>query len=208
MVPRLHEAVERMVFLGEDAAVNQRHTVYLSEKGLIRQDRCARFNGVAQLIGKAMKQASISDLEYNEVEGLYYLNGELFSGLAYSTRDGNFRDAEVSYVGGARSGRTREWYRPERLMLDEMYLDGGLHGYARRWYENGQLKKEGEYEHGVALWEKSWDEHGNLLKEFVLSEDSPNYRLLLKFREIRQSRTDSSGNSVSTKQDDLPPTHS
>ncbi|WP_141715807.1 toxin-antitoxin system YwqK family antitoxin [Burkholderia ubonensis] len=135
-----------------------------------------------------MDQVSIFDLEYNEDDGLYYINGELFSGLAYATRDGNFRDAEVAYVDGARSGRTLEWYRPGRLMLDEMYLDGVLHGLARSWHDNGKLEEEGEYEYGVALWRKSWDKHGNLLNEFTLSKESSNYRFLQAMRQIRQSQ--------------------
>lgn len=150
-----------------------------------------------------MDQVSIFDLEYNEDDGLYYINGEPFSGLAYATRDGNFRDAEVAYVDGARSGRTLEWYRPGRLMLDEMYLDGVLHGLARSWHENGQLEKEGEYEHGVALWEKSWDKHGNLLKEFTLSGDSPNYKYLQKMRQIHQSKVNA---PEAGEPGDLPPT--
>lgn len=137
-----------------------------------------------------MEQVNIFDLTYNEDDGLYYLNGELFSGLAYSMRDGAFRDAEISYENGTRSGLTREWYSPGHLALHETYFDGMLHGSARSWYENGQLEEEGEYEYGVVLWEKSWDESGNILSSYSLEKDSSQYEFLQKLREIYRSQTD------------------
>ncbi|MET9662628.1 hypothetical protein [Streptomyces sp. NPDC006510] len=128
----------------------------------------------------------MGDLDYDD-NCLAYIGDEPepFSGLAYSTQGNAFRDAEITYVNGLRHGPCREWYGPGRLALDEVYFDDALHGSARHWHKNGQLEEEGEYEYGVTLWEKSWDENGNLLKDYTMPEDSSDRKFLQGVRERR-----------------------
>jgi antitoxin component YwqK of YwqJK toxin-antitoxin module len=63
---------------------------------------------------------------------------------------------------------------------------------SREWHANGQLAEDGEYEYGIVLWEKQWDENGILTKDYALKEDDQDYRTLLRYR----ARHGSSGTGV------------
>ncbi|CAI8916514.1 MORN repeat variant [Pseudomonas chlororaphis] len=128
----------------------------------------------------------MSEIEYGE-DGLYRLGNAPFSGVAYSMENG-FRDVEISYLDGMRFGPTREWYKPGTLALEEMYYRDALHGRARSWHDNGQIAKEGKYEYGIAIWEKSWDEIGSLQESYLLKEGSSEYKLLQRLRDLHNQK--------------------
>jgi antitoxin component YwqK of YwqJK toxin-antitoxin module len=74
-------------------------------------------------------------------------------------------------------------------MADKTTAAGLLHGRARRWHENGQLAEDGEYEHGIAVWSKTWDEAGRLTEDYRVQEGDPDYRTLLENRRRDGRRT-------------------
>ncbi|SEM25163.1 hypothetical protein SAMN05660976_04605 [Nonomuraea pusilla] len=61
---------------------------------------------------------------------------------------------------------------------------GALHGRAREWHRNGQLAEDGEYEYGITLWAKQWDENGVLEEDYTLTESESDHRTLLHFRAL------------------------
>ena len=130
-----------------------------------------------------MKRVKASELEYPG-DGFYYLNQIPFTGIAITYSKGNWEKSAISYEEGLRSGPTVEWYQPGQKMIESSYFKGALHGRAQEWHRNGQLAEDGEYEYGITLWEKNWDENGVLKKDYVLKESDQNYQSLLKYRQI------------------------
>ena len=61
-----------------------------------------------------------------------------------------------------------------------------MYGNCRKWHANGQLAEDGNYEWGVRLNEKEYNEQGTLINEFVMDPADPTsqYRILLKFRDV------------------------
>ncbi|WP_060048285.1 toxin-antitoxin system YwqK family antitoxin [Burkholderia ubonensis] len=129
-----------------------------------------------------MQRILSSQLEYPG-DGLYYLNGEPFSGISYTLRDG-WEKSETEIRQGLQWGTTKEWYEPGRPMREATFFKGVLHGRAREWHKNGQLAEDGEYEYGITLWEKSWDENGGLLEDFQLTEEDEDFQVLQQYRAI------------------------
>jgi len=119
----------------------------------------------------------IEALDYRQ-DGYYYLDGKPFTGIGYSLFEDGRVAAEMEYREGLQDGRTREWYATGQMMVDSTLVEGGVHGHAREWHVNGVMAEDGEYDHGVALWTRKWDEQGKLVKEYVLSPTDPRYEAI------------------------------
>jgi hypothetical protein len=64
----------------------------------------------------------------------------------------------------------RIYYRNGQLRLENLELDGRLHGLCRTWHYNGQIADESKYDHGQ--WHglnRQWDEKGRLLGSFIIN---------------------------------------
>jgi hypothetical protein len=59
-----------------------------------------------------------------------------------------------------------------------------LHGRKREWHEDGRLAADGEYEHGIVLWEKKWDERGALVDDYALRDADPDAQTLRLYRRL------------------------
>jgi antitoxin component YwqK of YwqJK toxin-antitoxin module len=130
-----------------------------------------------------MKRALARTLEYQE-DGLYYLDNEPFTGVAFTLSKDGWEKAEMHYKQGLRWGPTKEWYAPGQPMVDSCFFKGVLHGRAREWHRNGQLAEDGVYEYGITRWEKKWDENGDLESDVVLKESDNAYQALLRQRKL------------------------
>jgi antitoxin component YwqK of YwqJK toxin-antitoxin module len=132
-----------------------------------------------------MRRVPRGELDYDARDGLHYLGGEPFTGIAFTVAPGaEWTKSEVSYQDGLRWGGTREWYAPGVLMVESSFLRDVLHGRAREWHRNGKLAEDGEYAYGIALWARTWDEEGRMLTSRVLEASDPAYARLLDFRRI------------------------
>lgn len=132
-----------------------------------------------------MRRVPRGDLDYDERDGLHYLEGEPFTGVAFTLgRGGDWTKSEVAYRDGLRWGDTREWYAPGVPMVASCFERDVLHGRAREWHRNGQLAEDGEYAYGIALWEETWDEDGRLLTSRTLEEGDPAHARLAELRRI------------------------
>ncbi|MGW3071324.1 toxin-antitoxin system YwqK family antitoxin [Kitasatospora sp. NPDC001132] len=118
-----------------------------------------------------------------EDDGLHYLDGAPFTGVAFTEKGGALR-SEATYREGLRWGPTKEWYPSGQPMVDSAFVRGALHGRAREWHRNGQLAEDGEYEYGIALWAKQWDENGVLEDDHTLTESNSDHQTLLRFRAL------------------------
>lgn len=115
-------------------------------------------------------------------EGIMWLEGEPFTGIA------EFRDAkggltgEYEYREGLKWGKSRAWYTPGVPFQEGEFFMGTGHGKHREWYRNGKLKEEVDYELGFVVRRKQWDEDGDLTEDYEIQETERKYKDLEKFR--------------------------
>ncbi len=81
-------------------------------------------------------------------------------------------------MDGLLSGRKRSWHHAGGLELEAECADGVYHGKVHEWYEDSRLSADALYEHGVKLRRQAWDESGNLIEDFTLSESDPAFGIL------------------------------
>lgn len=117
---------------------------------------------------------------------LYYLGGDLFAGWAqqvFEDTDHRYRYLKFEegkmvwqigyYSNGtlghdfrmkncANYGPSRMWRADGTPYIEGFYSPPGVkHGIQRRWFDNGVLAMEAEYDHGSLKYEKTYDEAGN-----------------------------------------------
>jgi antitoxin component YwqK of YwqJK toxin-antitoxin module len=114
--------------------------------------------------------------------------GKPFTGQATEFWPNGVLLSETEFVDGHQEGPSREWTKEGVLIAEENLRNGRLQGMFREWYPNGRPKKEGEYEWGVRLQEREWDEDGRLTKDYKLDESDPNYETIQKQRAWHAAR--------------------
>jgi hypothetical protein len=136
---------------------------------------------------KRRHRIPLDSLDYHDNDRRYYLDDKLFTGVAFTlNKDGKLK-SEVTYREGLPWGPTKEWYRTGQPMVDSTLVMGRLHGRAREWHANGQLAEDGEYEYGLTLWEKTWDENGRIVDDYQMKESDPDYQTLQHYRALYAS---------------------
>lgn len=123
------------------------------------------------------------DLEW---EGqLQTWNGEPFTGIEVWRFPNGAIESESTYKDGLKDGLSRTWDEHGQLRSQFTRRLGAMYGNCRKWHANGQLAEDGNYEWGVRLDEKGYNEQGTLINEFFMdpADSTSQYRVLLKFRE-------------------------
>lgn len=130
-----------------------------------------------------MKRVSAEQVSL-ERDGLYYCDGEPFTGVAFTLfRDGSPR-SESTYRDGLRWGEGKGWHKNGRLAAESVFFRDALHGTSREWSPDGQLISEIVCEFGITVHERSWDDDGNLIAEYHLTEGDPDEVRLQQMRAI------------------------
>lgn len=112
----------------------------------------------------------VRDLEMlqDEVGAWYYrFNGIPYTGFAYSMfpSNGNI-SGEYNFLKGYQEGIQKIWYPNGQLKTKYGMKNNIYHGKGKSWYESGILSYEGEYDMGKLIWSKSYNEKGELIKQF------------------------------------------
>ena len=108
----------------------------------------------------------------------YLYQGGAFTGIAVRTFEGQVL-SEYTYHNGARAGRCRTWDYEEGYLERDAFMRGNaLHGMAQEWYEFGQRKSLKQYEHGICTRGLTWDQFGNVVEVYRLTEADPLHRTL------------------------------
>ena len=134
-----------------------------------------------------MKRVSKDSLDYPG-DGWFYLDDEPFTGIAFSLYEDGTVESETEYQHGLAWGMDRGWFDPNQLQYEIEMQRGSVYGKKRIWYPDGKLKEEGDYEYGITLSRKTWDDDGNLVEDFELKETDSNFKLLEHFRDLRKNR--------------------
>jgi len=135
-----------------------------------------------------MKRVAQNSLDYPG-DGYYYLDDKPFTGVAFSLYEAGSLKSETEYKHGLKWGLDRHWFGPDKFQYEAELQRGVVHGKKRVWHPDGKLKEEGDYEFGIELKSKKWDEDGNLVEDFELKETDSNFNLLQQFREIEKKRS-------------------
>jgi antitoxin component YwqK of YwqJK toxin-antitoxin module len=130
-----------------------------------------------------MRRVPAKSLSYPG-DGLYYLDGVPFAGVAYFPKPDGWVEGETEYRDGLRWGLVREWYRSGALAYEASFFRDAVHGRKREWHENGQLASDGGYEYGITVWEKKWDEQGRPIDDYRVRETDPDYKTIQHHRRV------------------------
>ena len=134
-----------------------------------------------------MKEVEFRFLRHDD-DGRMLYQGNLFTGVAVERRPNGQLATQTDYVDGIEDGWVRGWHENGLPRKETFYQKGRAVGVRREWYSNGQLKLEAEIEHGYCLWQKEWDEKGELVNDYVLTEDHVGYQFLQQRRERERSK--------------------
>lgn len=134
-----------------------------------------------------MNEVELQSLEHDD-DGRMLDHGVLFTGVATERWPNGQLASQLNFVDGIEDGWVRGWYETGTLRSETFYHRGRAVGVRREWYSNGQLKLEEEIEHGACVWRKEWSETGDIVKDFVLPEDHPEYKMLHRMRERERSK--------------------
>ena len=124
-----------------------------------------------------VKRVPSEELDYPG-DGLHYLKGTPFTGVAYYLAKDGWVEAEEEYRYGLLWGRKRVWSGPGVLEREAQCAWGGYHGLVREWRPNGRLAAEGRYEYGIRVSGKRWDDRGGLVEDYQLQEADPAFHIL------------------------------
>jgi antitoxin component YwqK of YwqJK toxin-antitoxin module len=117
---------------------------------------------------------------------ILYHKGKLFTGIAYTEFPNGQLETEIEYKEGAVCGLDREWYQDSTLEHEYHVKNGAAHGSSKAWHPNGKPKHEALYEFGIKIYEKKWNENGQLLKVYDIENDKGNLSLLHHRRGIKE----------------------
>ena len=130
-----------------------------------------------------MRRVDVRDIEWRDY--CYYVDGVPFTGIGVEYYpDGRLR-CEMSFENGIHQGQSRDWYPSGTMMQQADYRHNTLHGELTEWTESGRLIRRETYEFGICTANQGWDDDGNLVSEFRLTEDDPHYSILRMFRVSR-----------------------
>lgn len=130
-----------------------------------------------------MERVDFEELGYDTEKYLDTFGGEPFTGIAYETHPDGSLASETAFTDGLKDGRSVEWYASGQIKEEYFMRQGSGHGLLREWFENGSLKREKMREYGIAVWDRTYDEEGNLVESFVLPEDDVLYKILMRRRD-------------------------
>jgi antitoxin component YwqK of YwqJK toxin-antitoxin module len=97
----------------------------------------------------------------------YQFEGKPYTGYAYALfPHTNKLSFEYNLVEGYQEGIQRQWYQNGQLKTQHVMRGNIYHGLAKSWYESGVPRYEAEYDMGKEIWSKSYNENGELIKEY------------------------------------------
>lgn len=130
-----------------------------------------------------MTRIESSRLDYDAESGRHTLQGVPFTGVVFSAWPNGQLESESELRDGLNWGFSRSWYSTGAKLGEAEMRAGVLHGRSREWHKNGEIASDGEYEYGIVLSERKWDENGTLTSDYRLKSTARMYRNLDKRRQ-------------------------
>jgi hypothetical protein len=108
--------------------------------------------------------------------------GRRFTGVAFDLYPNGKTWSEVSFVEGHRHGPIRVWFPSGQQKIESACWNGGRHGRSRAWNEAGRLQAEATYELGVLVVERTFDDAGNVTKDWRIGPRDTGWATLQQMR--------------------------
>lgn len=116
-------------------------------------------SGLALTAADTPKPPEVTYKELKWQDDVYFLNGQLFNGLARDKYKDGKPKGEYSFKEGKLHGVVREWWDNGQLSTETHFENGQRHGLNRYWAKTGELMKEQVYDHDKSVSEKHFDTH-------------------------------------------------
>lgn len=71
---------------------------------------------------------------------------------------------EENYLDDNLDGILTHYYENKQMYASYNYKFGKKDGIQRKWFDNGETMYEGSFEYGVLIYEKNWNESGEIIK--------------------------------------------
>jgi hypothetical protein len=147
------------------------------------------------------KTALWEDFDYRPEDSAELYKGQTFTGMAYDydTRTGSLIKEE-SYWDGGVHGFIKMWYPNGQVKFETRYFHGGSCGESRAWYDNGLLKRAsftwgGHY----VLKQKIWDEYGKLIENYRIQDNESDLRYYIERKKHNKATLHLRRNWASTR---------
>jgi hypothetical protein len=127
-----------------------------------------------------MKRVPIGELDYPGEDGLYYHEGEPFTGVSFD-RDGLGLRSETEFRDGLTWGITRKWHLSGILEFEKQCVSGVWHGLCQEWDDRGRPIAYEVYELGVCVYRQRWAE-GVQVEDWRLIESDNDFATLQMLR--------------------------
>src|SRR4051794_2261182 len=117
----------------------------------------------------------MQDIDFDELTAdenyCHFYEGRPFTGVARERNPQGALIAEVPFVDGSKHGVVNEWYPSGQAKLTIDYRYNSPHGRYIEYSQSGKLVVEAEYESGVCLWRKRYDQDGRLVEDYNVESD-------------------------------------
>lgn len=135
-----------------------------------------------------MNKTNVKDLDgqLDQNATILYQNGHPYSGIVYEAFQGR-TDVEYEVFNGVKQGKETEFYPNGKIQSVSQYADNLLDGPLVRYYESGVVEERAMFEKGVCIRSTSYDEDGQVIEEFAISEESPEHSWLTYLRQKGRS---------------------
>ena len=131
-----------------------------------------------------MNRTNAKDLEgrIDQNVTVYYQDGNPYTGTVYEEFQGRV-DVAYEVVEGVKQGLETEYYPDGKVQSISHYANNLLDGPLTRYYEDGAVEEKAVFEKGVCVRSTSYDEADQVLEEYAISEQSPDYPWLAYLRQ-------------------------
>lgn len=109
------------------------------------------------------------NLELDRERGVFYDQGEPFSGYAITKNSAGTVVEKAGFFDGKRHGKRSKFYSDKKKSEESHYLHGKKDGVSKTWWKNGQLRSQSNFVNGVPHGvQRQWYQSGALFKEIHL----------------------------------------
>jgi antitoxin component YwqK of YwqJK toxin-antitoxin module len=146
-------------------------------------------------------RVDVNELDWDEDMRLH--KGVPFSGVGFEMYPGSdsVMVSESVYSDGFREGLCREWYPSGQLKREWQASHGVAMGRMTEWHESGKVRSVGEYEFGVAIRYDEWEERGHLVVTMRIDPNSGQFKYVQMMRQRRSASLPSEEGQSGSRQD-------
>jgi uncharacterized protein len=116
--------------------------------------------------GELQSKTFFSDLHYQKIGKIYYINGKESSKTTWSY----YRNLQMKFEQNTKNGKAHgiqtDWYENGQKMLEGNFINGKTEGTVTKWYENGNKEEEKNLKADIEDGKQTkWYENGQMKEE-------------------------------------------